>query len=61
MEILHRLKEKRTNTVKENDNNPLFNAKNIYNARITELFSKYRFLQLLIIISMLITVTAISG
>lgn len=63
MDILHKIRAKR---IKDNDNtekkeNPLFNAKNVYNARITELFSKYRFLQLLTIVSMLVTVISISG
>ena len=63
MDILHKIRAKR---IKDNNNtekkeNPLFNAKNVYNARITELFSKYRFLQLLTIVSMLVTVISISG
>ncbi len=59
MEILHKLREK--NSIEISDKNPLFSAKNVYNARISELFSKYRFLQLLTIISLLAVVISISG
>lgn len=39
----------------------LYDSKNAYNARISELFGKYRALQLLNIISLLITLIAVAG
>lgn len=57
MDIFHKLKPRE----EKSEDNPLFNAKNAYNARISELFNKYRFLQLLTVISLLAAVISISG
>ena len=60
MEIFHKFKKEKQEEKQEN-NNFIFNSKNAYNARISELFSKYRFLQLISIISLLICVISIAG
>ena len=60
MDILHRFK--RSNKEQhQNNEHILSNAKNVYNARISELFSKYRFLQLITVISLLICIISIAG
>lgn len=59
MDILHKFKK--NTKEKEENNNSLFNAKNAYNARISELFSKYRFLQLIALISILCCIISIAG
>ncbi len=49
MDILYKFK-------RSNKEYILSNAKNVYNAKISELFSKYRFLQLITVISLLICI-----
>ncbi len=60
MDILHRFKRSNKEQHQNNDH-ILSNAKNVYNARISELFSKYRFLQLITVISLLICIISIAG
>lgn len=60
MEIFHKFKKEKQEEKQEN-NNFIFNSKNAYNARISELFSKYRFLQLISVICLLISVISIAG
>lgn len=43
------------------DNNPNLNSKNVWNSRISEFFWKYRAWQILAILSLLITLVAVSG
>ena len=57
MDIFHKFKKEK----QENNSNFIFNSKNAYNARISELFSKYRFLQLISVICLLISVISIAG
>ena len=54
MDILYKFK-------RSNKEYILSNAKNVYNAKISELFSKYRFLQLITIIILLICIIYIAG
>ena len=57
MEIFKKIQKKHL-TFSESAN---FNAKNVWNSRISEFFWKYRAWQILTILSMLITLVAISG
>lgn len=57
MEIFKKIQKKHF-TFSENAN---FNAKNVWNSRISEFFWKYRAWQMLTILSMLIALVAISG
>lgn len=59
MDILHKLRQKQKTENSKKDY--FFDSKNAYNARISELFSKYRFLQILTIIALLITVICVMG
>lgn len=60
MDILYKFK-KNKNMQKEKNLDIISNSKNVYNARISELFSKYRFLQLISIISLLSCIISIAG
>ncbi|WP_300720590.1 VirB8/TrbF family protein [uncultured Brachyspira sp.] len=61
MDIFHKFKKEKQKEKQENNSNFIFNSKNAYNARISELFSKYRFLQLISVICLLISVISIAG
>lgn len=62
MEIFKYLKNiKNKINEKTDDNNFVFNAKNQYNARISKLFEEYRFLQICVIISLLISIISLMG
>ena len=56
MQIFKKMKEEVLYT-----ENPNLNTKNIWNSRISELFWKYRAWQLLSIISLMVTLVAVSG
>lgn len=60
MDIFHKFKKEKQEEKQENSNF-IFNSKNAYNSRISELFSKYRFLQLISVICLLISVISIAG
>ena len=61
MDIFHKFKKEKQEEKKEENSNSIFNSKNAYNSRISELFSKYRFLQLISVICLLISVISIAG
>lgn len=59
MEIFKKVKAKKDSY--EYKENPNLNAKNVWNSRISEFFWKYRAWQLISILSLLVTLVAISG